>query len=375
MRATVLSVLASIFLLCVSGAARADEVAFFRIVSPIDSGIQAFGYDGMLVWTNATTTGVTCMVQRATKLGGASNWVDYIQHAATGCVVSLKVYDLSTPAGMALIPAGSFLMGDNFGDDFDPPREQPIHAVYVSAFYMSRTEVTKAKWDEVAAWAVTNGYDISVESALGKLSTHPAHSMNWYTCMKWCNAWSQKEHLTPCYTVDGETFKTGESDPDCNWEANGYRLPTEAEWEKAARGGFVGKRFPWGNTITHSQANYYSCDSYDYDISPTRGYNPTYNDGVVPYTSPVGSFMANGYGLYDMAGNLWEMCWDLFSYEYYSDSPTSDPHGPSSGSARVGRGGSWLDGGAYFSRVADRAYGASWSGGNYLGFRPARKAP
>jgi formylglycine-generating enzyme required for sulfatase activity len=154
------------------------------------------------------------------------------------------------------------------------------------------------------------------------------------------------EGRTPAYYTDAGLsvrYRTGQVAPYVSWSA-GYRLPTEAEWEKAARGGALGHRFPWSdaNTINWSRANYYaSLGSYSYDVNPTSGYNPAWTSGGYSYTTPVGSFAANGYGLYDMAGNVFEWCWDWYSSTYYSPSPRSDPRGPASISFRVLRGGSW----------------------------------
>ncbi|HEX3716928.1 MAG TPA: SUMF1/EgtB/PvdO family nonheme iron enzyme [Verrucomicrobiae bacterium] len=149
-------------------------------------------------------------------------------------------------------------------------------------------------------------------------------------------------NLTMIYT-NGDTDAVS-----ANWSASGYRLPTEAEWEKAARGGLSGLRFPWGDTISESLANYdsgYSPPSYD--LGPA-GYNSVGMVGGQPYTSPVGSFPANGYGLYDMAGNVFEWCWDWFDTsspsgndDYVANS--IDPRGPASSpeDSRVVRGGNW----------------------------------
>ncbi len=269
----------------------------------------------------------------------------------------------------ALIPAGSFTMGDVA--DSNANGDAPTHTVTVSAFYMAKNLLTKADWDTVRTWALSNGYS-DLAAGAGKASNHPVQMVSWWDGVKYCNARSQQEGLTPVYTVSGEVMKTGTTAPVVNWAANGYRLPTEAEWEKAARGGLSGKRFPWGDTISQSQANYYAYSGYSYDLSgAVNNYHPSYATGSTPYTSPVGSFAANGYGLNDMAGNVLQWCWDL--YGTYDTGSSTDPRGVSSGTGRVGRGGSWGNG-ADGCRVALRDYiGPSGTDGG-IGFRVARSS-
>ena len=278
--------------------------------------------------------------------------------AATNAIVTM--------GDMVLIPTGPFAMGNRnplkptlverlkaFVQMKPQPQvldndrnEVPVHTVMVSAFYMDKYEVTKGKWDEVYTWATNHGYAFQ-NPGKGKAPEHPVQIVNWYDCVKWCNARSEKEGLTPCYYADEtktEVYRKGQTDlanEGVNWATNGYRLPTEAEWEKAARGGTAGRRFPWGNIISHREANYRSDATTPYDKSETREFHPKFAVGEEPYTSPVGSFAPNGYGLHDMAGNVWEWCWDWYDELYYASSPGSDPHGPASGTYRVLRGGGW----------------------------------
>jgi formylglycine-generating enzyme required for sulfatase activity len=324
------------------------------------------------------------VLQSSVALGGTNPWTYRIAFvtSSNGVVWSdltatqaLSRFYRAQPnpaPAMVLIPAGPFVMGDTLdGDTY----ALPLRTNLISAFYMDRTEVTKTLWDEVRVWALTNGYSFA-NAGSGKATNHPVHTVNWWDCVKWCNARSEKAGLVPAYYTSGAQtaiYRTGQNNltNGCvKWTATGYRLPTEAEWEKAARGGASGQRFPWGNTITHSQANYHSSPYFTYDTSPTGGYHPTFATGASPYTSPVGYFAANGYGLYDMAGNIWQWCWDWWGS--YSAAPATDPRGPSGVvSDRVLRGGGWGNT-AYAARCAYRNYGVPNVASNYFGFRCVR---
>ena len=310
--------------------------------------------DGHLVFNIPNNgTDYVCRVEWATTpagpwtnfTGAAGTWLDAIPAAGSGTVtcsvpMCYRVMATALSFGMALVPAGT-------NNGIDP---EGGYSLTVDAFHMDRQEVAKARWDEVAGWAATNGYDITCGDASAKAATHPVTGVTWYECLKWCNARSEREGRTPCYKVKDSVYRTGEAVPDQDYEANGYRLPTITEWEYAARGGLQNCLLPWGNEITHSLANYFSVESYSNDVSPTRGYHPAYNDGVFPYTSPVGSFAANGYGLFDMAGNVTEWCWNA------------------GGSYRSIRGGSWSDELHELRNRADRYMSPSGESNN-LGFR------
>lgn len=317
---------------------------------------------------------------------------------------------------MVLIPAGTFKMGGvSYAKEGEPSNSEegtpigptwskqfPVHTVSLDSFYLSKYEVTNAQFQEFvddAGYITTaeknnlsytldlTGYmEFSAlgvsgmdwrhpqgpESNISGKMNHPVVCVSWDDAVHYLNWLSTKKGLTPAYSYNQDTGQ---------WElvttADGYRLPTEAEWEYAARGGFEDAPYPWGWNLTNigAYANYYQR-------------NPHQKPDPYEYTAPVGSFPATGYGLYDMAGNAAEWVSDWASGEYYQycvdNNITKNPLGPPEGKmvfeitgeiadTKVYRGGSWLTCECWL-RVTDRGFTKLDAGYNNIGFRVAKNS-
>jgi formylglycine-generating enzyme required for sulfatase activity len=326
------------------------------------------GGQSLLYWPVSSTNYVVQTVTNLTSTNWVTSRTAFAVNTAEVTNASpsgfFRLLPATTPAGMALIPAGWFTMGDTLDGDGDAI---PTN-VYVSAFVMDVNLVNYGLWTKVYAYATSLGYSFADAGVNGGTGTnYPVETVDWFDCVKWSNARSQQAGLTPCYYTDAgftQVFTNGDSGTTVyqNLTVNGYRLPTEAEWEKAARGGGIGRRFPWGNLIHTDQAQYSYNPGVSYDLGPA-------NSPSGP--SPVGSFDVNGYGLYDMAGNLWEWCWDWYGTPY-GQPTTTNPTGAGPGSGyRVLRGGYWSND-AYVARCAFRANSNPKYAYSNIGFRCVR---
>ncbi len=282
------------------------------------------------------------------------------QHGSSGAAKKAPVTPKVVNDGhgdFLYVPAGAFKMGDNFGDGM--PRERPVHTVDVDAFYIGKYEITNAEWkafrddpayDDVSLWPGRRVMPKNQIQYWNQANNHgggtpnsdnyPVLGVNWDGAVAYCN-WISRT--------------TGKK----------YRLPTEAEWEKAARGTDQ-RRYPWGNNIDHSYANYVGEQTFDTGMvvgtfdGQKHGDLQTHN-GASPY------------GAMDMAGNVMEWCSDWYSSNYYASSPVKNPKGPASGSYKA------LKGGTFYTEPFDlRTYGrsAAWpslQSHRMIGFRPVRE--
>ena len=246
-------------------------------------------------------------------------------------VVPTKPTQPKVPQNMVYVEGRTFWMGSNGGY----ANESPVHEVMVGSFYMCKYAVTQAEYESV----------IGSNPSYFKGKILPVENVSWYDAVEYCNALSRKEGLTPCYSGRGKNIT-------CNWKANGYRLPTEAEWEYAAKGGINKNVYRYSGSNNINEVTWYDGNSGE-------------------KTHEVGLKKANSLGIFDMSGNVREWCWDLYASDYYKYFVRNNPTGDLLGSCRVYRGGSW---GSY-ARSASVSYRDSYDPNgcsSNLGFRVVR---
>jgi formylglycine-generating enzyme required for sulfatase activity len=246
--------------------------------------------------------------------------------------------EVTTPTGaMVLVPGGEFVMGDD-GAEQD---ERPAHKVRVGAFYMDKYEVTQKSYEAL----------MGANPSKYKQPERPVEQVSWFNAAKYCNMRSLREGLTPCYDLQSVR---------CDFSADGYRLPTEAEWEYACRAGTTSAYSFGSNAADLAAYAWFKKDSQN-------------------TTHPVGQKRPNPWGLYDMYGNVAEWCYDVYDEGYYQHQAGESPTGPASGEERVLRGGSWAvaaDACRSSARFSDApGFADVCFGYDAYGFRCVRRSP
>ena len=246
--------------------------------------------------------------------------------------------DKTVKGNLVLIPAGPFSLGNTGSYEGEYDEKPPVTIIISKPFYISKYEITQQQYKAVMG---NNPSEFKGDDL-------PVEQVSWYDALNFCNTLSKSEGLTQCYTINGTKVT-------CDFEANGYRLPTEAEWEYAAKAGT--------KTDFYSGKLTYSGNS---PIDPNLDKIAWYSANSSNATHPVGQKAPNAFGLYDMSGNVWEWCWDR--YAEYPSKETKDYQGPEIGTYRVYRGGGWRNL-AWYCRSTNRDRNYLDDKNNSLGFR------
>jgi formylglycine-generating enzyme required for sulfatase activity len=333
--------------------------------APVESGIFPAGTNGVRTTWKATP-GRSYLLQSTTNL--SVPWGDALPApgpltATTNSLSQIFAIDAlarffrvlevtdAAPPGMVRIPAGTFVMGSPATEkerEYFFSTDETQHTVTLTKdFYMSQYEVTQKEFLAVLgnnpSYFTTKDYN---GNSISPDLNRPVEQVSWHDATNYCGKLTSLERATGRLPA--------------GWE---YRLPTEAEWEYACRAG-TSTAFHYGDALRGGMANFWSYLEYDASVGNINVSNPT---AFLGHTTTVGSYAPNAFGLYDMHGNVWEWCLDW--YDDYPKGSVSDPRGPSTGSYRVFRGGSW---GYYarFCRSADRYFHRPAEGSFNIGFRP-----
>jgi len=258
-------------------------------------------------------------------------------------IVSLSAFKTALEMNrMVRVEGGTYKMGSKDSDKTADNDEQREHEVTIKTFEISKFEITVWEWKQ---YTKANKLSMPAKPDWGWQDNYPINGITWEEAIAYCNWLSKKEKLQPVYSKQGPNYV-------CNFKANGYRLPTEAEWEFAAKGGVKSKGYKFSGGNDANEVAWHKAISKN-----------------SPHT--VGTKLPNELGIYDMSGNVWEWCWDWYNKDYYKIEKGDNPKGPEMGERRTVRGGSW-DSQVNYLRPANRISTPQNKTHEFYGFRVAR---